>query len=223
MLNLCKKMNRTVKLLLLALAAWLPTSDGLKAQKTDNPYILFTGLVLTSDSLKPIPFVAIKNNRRGLIGYTDVLGHFDIVVRKGDTLWFTQAEKVSSWHVIPDTLTGSRYNVVKTMVQDTIDIPVIFIRALPSKVFFDHDFVNSNPPDDAYERARKNLELEDAKDQLKLKPADPKASQQLLAASRAQQLYYYKQAPPQNYLSPVAWMQFLEAWKRGDFKKKKKT
>lgn len=215
-------MNRTVKLLLLALAAWLPTSDGLKAQKTDNPYILFTGLVLTSDSLKPIPFVAIKNNRRGLIGYTDVLGHFDIVVRKGDTLWFTQAEKVSSWHVIPDTLTGSRYNVVKTMVQDTIDIPVIFIRALPSKVFFDHDFVNSNPPDDAYERARKNLELEDAKDQLKLKPADPKASQQLLAASRAQQLYYYKQAPPQNYLSPVAWMQFLEAWKRGDFKKKKK-
>lgn len=215
-------MNRTVKLLLLALAAWLPTSDGLKAQKTDNPYILFTGLVLTSDSLKPIPFVAIKNNRRGLIGYTDVLGHFDIVVRKGDTLWFAQAEKVSSWHVIPDTLTGSRYNVVKTMVQDTIDIPVIFIRALPSKVFFDHDFVNSNPPDDAYERARKNLELEDAKDQLKLKPADPKASQQLLAASRAQQLYYYKQAPPQNYLSPVAWMQFLEAWKRGDFKKKKK-
>lgn len=222
MLNLCKKMNRTVKLLLLVLALWLPTSDGLKAQKSDNPYILFTGLVLTSDSLKPIPFVAIKNNRRGLIGYTDVLGHFDIVVRKGDTLWFTQAEKVSSWHIIPDTLTGSRYNVVKTMVQDTIDIPVIFIRALPSKVFFDHDFVNSNPPDDAYERARKNLELEDAKDQLKLKPADPKASQQLLAASRAQQLYYYKQAPPQNYLSPVAWMQFLEAWKRGDFKKKKK-
>lgn len=198
------------------------SSSEVKAQQNENPFILFTGLVLTSDSLKPIPFVSIKNNRRGLIGYTDMLGHFDIVVRKGDTLWFSQAEKIASWHVIPDTLSGSRYNVVKTMVQDTIDIPVIFIRALPSKVFFDHDFVNTNPPDDAYERARKNLELETAKDELKLKPADAKASQQLLAASRAQQLYYYKQAPPQNYLSPVAWMQFLEAWKRGDFKKKKK-
>jgi hypothetical protein len=108
------------------------------------------------------------------------------------------------------------------MVQDTIDIPVIFIRALPSKVFFDNEFVNSTPPDDAYERARKNLELEAAKEEKKLKPEDAKASQQMLAASRAQQLYYYKQAPPQNYLSPLAWSQFLNAWKRGDFKKKKK-
>jgi hypothetical protein len=197
-------------------------SQKASAQKKDDPFILFTGLVLTSDSLKPIPYVGISSNRKGLLGYTDLLGHFDIVVRKGDTLWFTQAEKVSSWHIIPDTLTANRYNVVKTMVQDTIDIPVIFIRALPSKVFFDNEFVNSTPPDDAYERARKNLELEAAKEEKKMRPEDAKASQQMLAASRAQQLYYYKQAPPQNYLSPLAWAQFLNAWKRGDFKKKKK-
>lgn len=207
-------------LLLMAFAALGPQKAN--AQKKEDPYILFTGLVLTSDSLKPIPYVSISSNRKGLLGYTDLLGHFDIVVRKGDTLWFSQAEKVSSWHIIPDTLTASRYNVVKTMVQDTIDIPVIFIRALPSKVFFDNEFVNSTPPDDAYERARKNLELEAAKEEKKLKPEDAKASQQMLAASRAQQLYYYKQAPPQNYLSPLAWSQFLNAWKRGDFKKKKK-
>jgi hypothetical protein len=193
-----------------------------KAQKNNNPYILFTGLVLTSDSLKPIPYVAIKSSRRGLAGYSDLLGHFDIVALKGDTLWFTQAEKTASWHVIPDTLTSNRYNIIKTMVQDTIDIPVIFIRALPSKSFFDHEFVNTTPPDDAYEIARKNLELEAAKEETQLRPADAKASQQMIAQSRVQQLYYYKQAPPQNYLSPVAWMQFLDAWKRGDFKKKKK-
>lgn len=204
------------------LAAVALTPQNVHAQKSINPYILFTGLVLTSDSLKPIPYVAIKNSRRGLAGYSDLLGHFDIVALKGDTLWFTQAEKTSSWHVIPDTLTGNRYNIVKTMVQDTIDIPVIFIRALPSKSFFDHEFVNTTPPDDAYEIARKNLELEAAKEALKLRPADAKASQQMIAQSRVQQLYYYKQAPPQNYLSPVAWMQFLDAWKRGDFKKKKK-
>jgi hypothetical protein len=193
-----------------------------RAQRNLNPYILFTGLVLTSDSLKPIPYVAIKNSRRGLAGYTDLLGHFGIVALKGDTLWFTQAEKTASWHVIPDTLTSNRYNIIKTMVQDTIDIPVIFIRALPSKSFFDHEFVNTTPPDDAYEIARKNLELEAAKEEMKMRPADAKASQQMIAQSRVQQLYYYKQAPPQNYLSPMAWMQFLDAWKRGDFKKKKK-
>lgn len=196
--------------------------NNIKAQKSLNPYILFTGLVLTSDSLKPIPYVAIKNSRRGLAGYTDLLGHFDIVAQKGDTLWFTQAERTASWHVIPDTLTTNRYNIIKTMVQDTINLPVIFIRALPSKSFFDHEFVNTSPPDDAYEIARKNLELEAAKEETQLRPADAKASQQMIAQSRVQQLYYYKQAPPQNYLSPMAWMQFLDAWKRGDFKKKKK-
>lgn len=189
---------------------------------TNNPYILFTGLVLTSDSLKAIPYVNIKNQRRGWIGYTDAYGHFDVVVRKGDTIWFEQAEKVSSMHVVPDSLTAERYHVVKLMTQDTINLPTIFIRALPLKSMFDHEFVNNDVPDDAYERARKNLENEALKDELKNKPADAKASQQLLAQTRANQLYYYKQAPPQNYLSPLVWAQFLQAWKRGDFKKKKK-
>lgn len=215
-----KNMLRTMTIGFLSLLVIIPRES--KAQLSLNPYILFTGLVLTSDSLKPIPYVAIKNGRRGLAGYTDLLGHFHIVALKGDTLWFTQAEKTASWHVIPDTLTSNRYNIIKTMVQDTIDIPVIFIRALPSKSFFDHEFVNTTPPDDAYEIARKNLELEAAKEEMQLRPADAKASQQMIAQSRVQQLYYYKQAPPQNYLSPVAWMQFLNAWKRGDFKKKKK-
>jgi hypothetical protein len=190
--------------------------------ENNNPYILLTGLVLTSDSLKPIPYVTIKNNRRGLIGYTDDYGHFDVVVRRGDTIWFLQAEKVSSMHVIPDTLTQSRYHVVKLMVQDTISLPVIFIRALPLKSMFDHEFVNNDIPDDAYERARKNLETEALKEELKMRPPDSKSSQALLAQTRANQLYYYKQAPPQNYLSPLVWAQFIEAWKRGDFKKKKK-
>ena len=52
--------------------------------KESNPYILFTGLVLTSDSLKAIPYVTIKTKKRGMIGYTDVYGHFEVVVKKGE-------------------------------------------------------------------------------------------------------------------------------------------
>lgn len=196
----------------------------LKAQpgKENNPYILFTGLVLTSDSLKPIPFVNIRTPKRGLIGYTDYLGHFDVVVRKGDTILFQQVEQETSWHVVPDTLRGNRYSIIKLMTQDTILMDAIFIRALPLKSLFENEFVTKDIPDDAYERARQNLEAEALKEEQRLRPADPNMSQQLLAQSRANQLYYYKQAPPQNYFSPAAWVQFLEAWKRGDFKKKSK-
>jgi hypothetical protein len=46
------------------------------------------------------------------------------------------------------------------MVQDTISMDAIFIRAMPLKSLFNNEFVHSDIPDDAYERARKNLENE---------------------------------------------------------------
>jgi hypothetical protein len=207
---------------LLLLIVLLGSNTIAKAQpgKENNPYILFTGLVLTSDSLKPIPFVNIRTPKRGLIGYTDYLGHFDVVVKKGDTILFNQVEQEPSWHVVPDSLQGNRFSIIKLMVQDTISIPAIFIRALPLKALFENEFVTKEIPDDAYERARQNLEAEALKEELRMRPADAHTSQQMLAQSRANELYYYKQAPPQNYFSPTAWMQFLESWKRGDFKKK---
>ncbi len=112
--------------------------------------------------------------------------------------------------------------MVKLLTQDTLHLSAIFIKAMPLKTLFYHEFVHGDIPDDALERARKNLESEAIKEELRLRPADAHATQSLLTQKRAQQMYYYQQAPPQNYLSPVAWMQFLEAWKRGDFKKKKK-
>lgn len=198
------------------------TSTAQSVKKGQNHFILFTGLVLTTDSLKPIPFVNIRSHRRGLIGFSDINGYFDVVVKKGDTIFFEQIEKKGSWHVVPDTLTGNRYNVVKLLTQDTGYISDIFIRALPLKSLFAHEFVTRDIPDDALERARKNLENEAVKEELRMRPADAHQAQSLLATQRAQQLYYYNQVPPQNYLSPVAWMQFFNAWKRGDFKKKKK-
>lgn len=217
-----KHLKKYIVFILILAAVICPNISQAQPGKEKNPFILFTGLVLTADSLKPIPFVNIRSNKRGLIGYTDYAGHFDVVVKKGDTIYFSLVEKVGSSHLVPDTLSGNRYNVVKLMSQDTIHIPAIFIRALPLKTLFNHEFVTRDIPDDAYERARKNLETEALKEELKMRPADATSSQSLLAQTRASQLYYYKQAPPQNYLSPVAWMQFFEAWKRGDFKKKKK-
>jgi hypothetical protein len=32
--------------------------------------------------------------------------------------------------------------------------------------------------------------------------------------------YHIGQQPPMNIFNPIAWKQFFEAWKRGDFKKK---
>jgi hypothetical protein len=39
--------------------------------------------------------------------------------------------------------------------------------------------------------------------------------------SEAKKYYYAGQAPPQNIFNVFAWAQFIEAWKRGDFKRRK--
>jgi len=39
-------------------------------------------------------------------------------------------------------------------------------------------------------------------------------------SSQADKLYYKGQTMPNNLLNPIAWAKFIQAWKRGDFKKK---
>ncbi len=187
-----------------------------------DQYILYTGLVLTSDSLKPIPFVAVRHCKRGLVAYSDYLGHFAIAVKQGDTIYFEDIETKTNMHIIPDTLKYAKYYTVKLMVRDTVSLPTVFIHAMPMRSLFDHTIVSSNIPDDDLEQARKNLEAEALKEAMKLKPTDAEFSQMVLAQTRANQLYYYKQAPPNNYFNPLAWAKFIKAWKNGDFKKKKK-
>ncbi|MEN9511285.1 MAG: hypothetical protein RLZZ370_1104, partial [Bacteroidota bacterium] len=111
---------------------------------------------------------------------------------------------------------------VKLLTQDTINLPVMVIRPFPTRAAFDHVFVHRDIPDDELERARKNLEAEELKEQMRLKQADARQSYQALMQQRANLLYYQGQAPPMNIMSPLAWSQFFEAWKRGDFKRKKK-
>lgn len=194
----------------------------LQAQQSRGGLIQFSGLVLTSDSLKAIPFCVISRGSHGVVGYSDIIGYFSFVAEKGDTLYFWHVEYESSIATIPDTVKGDRYYMVKLLTQDTINLPVMVIRPFPTRAAFDHVFVHKDIPDDDLERARKNLEAEELKEQMRMKQADARQSYNTLMQQRASLLYYQGQAPPMNIMSPLAWSQFFEAWKRGDFKRKKK-
>ena len=206
--------------LLAGLAGLVP--NRLTAQQNRGELIQFSGLVLTSDSLKAVPFCVISRGNHGVVGYSDISGYFSFVAAKGDTIYFWHVEYESSLVSIPDTVKGNRYYMVKLLTQDTINLPVMVIRPFPTRAAFDHVFVHRDIPDDELERARKNLEAEELKEQMRLKQADARQSYQALMQQRASVMYYQGQAPPMNIMSPLAWAQFFEAWKRGDFKRKKK-
>ena len=81
--------------------------------------------------------------------------------------------------------------------------------------------INQKVDDDDVETARKNND--DAKKRVLLEtlPADGREAVNYALNKNAQRYYYNGQAPPQNLFSPIAWGQFIKAWKRGDFKRKK--
>ena len=51
-------------------------------------------------------------------------------------------------------------------------------------------------------------------------PADGKEASSMVIRQQATEFIYTGQIKPQNIFSPLAWKNFIDAWKRGDFKKK---
>lgn len=199
-------------------------SLGLNAQnKRDSNLIQFSGILLSADSLFPVPFANISVLGKPYGTYSSLEGYFSFVARKGDTIAFSHVEFKTSYYTIPDTLKGFKYSIVKVMNQDTFYMPGHQVMPMPNRATFDYAFVTKDIPDDDLERAKNNLELEAMKERAFKMDNDASEAYRAVLRSQMQKSYYAGgQIPPMNILNPFAWAQFFEAWKRGDFKAKKK-
>jgi len=178
---------------------------------------------MTADSLVGIPAVSIviRGQNRGTI--TNNQGVFSIVVLKGDVIEFTHVSYKPKVVAIPKTLEGNQYSVVQLMVADTVYLPATIIRPRPTAAQFARDFANTKIPDDDYETARKNTSVAKRRALMQGMPADGREASNIQLKNVATKAYYAGGLPPQNIFNPAAWMEFIEAWKRGDYKKKKTT
>jgi hypothetical protein len=184
-------------------------------------YIELSGVVMTADSIKFIANagITITNKQYGTLASN--MGVFSIIAERGDTLEFTCVGFKPQQYVIPQSLTGTRYSIIQLMVQDTFYLPETIIRPGPSKEKFDYAFKYWEIPDDRYEIARKNTEknaMRIVSNNLAYDGSENQATYQRILAERNT---WAGQLPPQRIFSPLAWMDFFDAWKRGDFKKKK--
>jgi hypothetical protein len=193
--------------------------------KRDSGLVQFSGILLSADSIYPIPFASISVVRKPYgTNYSNLEGYFSFVARKGDTVVFTHVEFDKSYFVIPDTISDYKYNIVKLMTQDTVHFPGVVITPMPNRTTFDYLFVTKEIPNDDVQRAKNNLEREEMRDQANaLSGSDASEAYKNITRSYAQKSYYAGQIPPMNIMNPFAWAQFFEAWKRGDFKKKTTT
>jgi len=181
--------------------------------------IQIDGVIMTSDSLRAVPYVTVlvKNQDRGVV--TSPLGVFSLVCYKGDTLEFSALGFRPKEYVINKALKGQYFSLIQLMTQDTFYLPETIIRPLPNKDEFNYAFTHWNIPDDKYSIAERNTNKYTLRMLAYTLPRDGRESQSMYQKQLATDAVYYNQVKPMNILNPLAWADFLQAWKRGDFRK----
>jgi hypothetical protein len=109
------------------------------------------------------------------------------------------------------------------MVQDTFYLPETIIKPLPSRGGFDYAFMHWSIPNDKYEIARRNTDAYMLRALAYTLPLDGREAQSRALQQQARDAVYYGQQKPQNIFSPLAWAEFFDSWKRGDFRRRSYT
>jgi hypothetical protein len=189
-----------------------------KPTRQDSVVQLY-GVVMSADSLRGLDAtsVIVEGTGRGTI--TNDQGVFSIAVLKGDKVRFSSVGFKDKTVAIPDTLKSKQYYVIQLMVNDTAYLPATILKPRPSRAQFERDFVNADVPADAIEIARKNNDDATRRALLMSLPTDGREAYSSQVRQQAARSYYNGQQPPLNIFNPAAWAEFIQAWKRGDFKR----
>jgi len=183
-------------------------------------FVQFSGIVVSEDSLQPVPYCTIIDNQTKRGTTSDYFGYFSFVAKKGDSIIFSSVGYKKNSFSIPDTLTSNKYSLIQIMYSDTIMLKTAVIYPWPSKEQFAKAFVEAEIPNDDYQRAMNNLSRSQLNERMEFTPMDGALNFKWQQQQIQSKLYYAGQYAPNSLLNPFAWAKFIEAWKRGDFKQR---
>ncbi len=217
-----------MKLFFASIAIFLSVSlfGQIDSQKDDNFVVQFSGVVVTqaksTEDAVPLPYtnIYVKGTSRGVISGLD--GFFSIVALRGDTIRFSFIGFKSVDYVIPDTLNSHFYSVYQIMTQDDVLLPETVIYPWPRKQYFKQELLAMDISNELKKQAEENLAQELIRKMIKDTPFDGREAINLELNRIADEAVYTGQMKPMRIFDIMAWKKFIEAWKRGDFKRKKK-
>ena len=213
-------MTRRLKFSLLTVACIFPLVAFSQFEKIKDSVVELYGIVMTADSLKALQgaTVSVKDANRATT--TNESGLFRILANKGDLLLISFVGYKPSHVRIPDSIPGNQYSAIVTMVTDTQYLAVAIVRARPTRAQFERDFIKAKVDEGQVDIARQNTNAQTLKRLSQGLAADGREATASQLASDAQSYYSSGQVPRQNIFDLVSWKKFIEAWKRGDYKKK---
>lgn len=190
----------------------------------DHEKVLFSGVIVENDSLKPISYanIIILNKNLGTISTME--GYFSFYAQEMDTVRFSALGFAPAIFVIPDSVNVERYSIIQVLARDTLELAETIIYPWPANEFdFKDSFLNDEIDNDEVEQAKKNLQISAIQQPKEVIFHEANAAYNFDDDMRkvSYEMYYNGQTPPITVLDPIAWYHFVKAWRRGDFKKKK--
>ena len=193
--------------------------------QTENDYVQvveFSGKVVFDDNGEPSPLpytnVSVKGTSRGT--FTEFDGFFSLIALPGETVVFSRIGYKTVEIKIPEKLVTDRYTRIKIMSEDIYTLTEAVIMPWPSAEHFKQEFFDIDISNELRENALANLAEEKLQEIRYSVPVDGREATSLVIRQQANDYVYTGQFRPQNIFNPIAWKNFVEAWKRGDFKKK---
>jgi len=178
---------------------------------------------VTNIKNQSIPFahILIKNHNRGTV--SNYKGEFSFVTFTCDTLEFSSVGYKKARYVIPCNPENKIISINIVLAADTIMLEEAQVFPWNTYKDFKEDFLKMDFVEDDMERAYANLAMTEKQiifNEENLPPL-PSASHRLFMEQNVwNKKYYAGQAQPISIFNVMAWAQFFQALKNGDFKRK---
>jgi len=201
--------------ILILFSSHLYSQDDKTLKKGD--LVQLTGRLL-DELLQPLPYahILVLNNYRGTI--TDREGKFSFVTQVHDSIMFSSLGYKRKIFVIPGNLKKPFLSMDIILQQDTFMIAEVEIYPWKSYEEFKRAFLNLELPEDDMDNARKNIAL--LKTQIILdETPNSRANFNKILEDQYRQTFNQGLYPSYQIFNIMAWADFFEALKRGDFKK----
>ena len=177
-----------------------------------------SGLVVTGDSLTPLPYATVYRARDSRGTMTDANGFFSLPALEGDTLQFSSTGFIHRYAVIDDGGENNRISIVQPMSRDTVMISDAIIYPWPSRERFKQEFLALGLQDGSMTISDQAIDPFDVYDRLIDVGMDGQAASTEVMRQMSMEMHYGGY-PTTNILNPVAWARFIQALKNGDLKR----
>lgn len=162
--------------------------------------------------------IAVKGTSRGTV--SDIDGFFSLPVRVNETIQFSRIGYILKEVTLPQDLKNNFFSQDVVLEKDTLFLPETFIYPWPDKDFFEIEFLALEVENYLEDIASENLAPEKMEILRQVLPVDGGEVSKIELQQTARAYYSTGQFKPQNIFNPISWKKFIDAIRRGDFKKK---